>query len=565
MSLPRLNYIVILLLIASTSHAQQDRSMFANSIDTSLVDLKQKQNLINKYTQRKDSIVNASDSASFFDIKKINPATGENVAEINNITETVANLTSTGIAKTGNSVQNYTQKTDSAITSIETIPTKYFKQVNKKIDKYSNRVTSKTKKTLTKLSRWENKIKKLLDKASPETSARLFGKNQLTFSGMLIKLKQGENFMSSSEAQYDKYRDKLNTNIKYIQSQKDKLNSDIIKPATKTAGKINELDQDIANSEEISKIIRERKKQLINESIKYIGKSKYLAKINKESYYYVETLRNYKNIFSDPKKAEQTAMDILNKIPAFQKFTKENSALASLFGGSSNYGNANVSGLQTRASINGLIQEKIAIGGPNVKQMINEQMQAAQGELNKLKDKISKNGSGNADEDMPSFKPNKQKTKTFAQRLEYACNFQFGKSTGYMPSTADIGLSIGYKLNDKSIIGLGAAYKMGMGTIEKIQFSNQGIDLRSFLEWKLKKQFFISGGYEMNHNSSFKNIAQLKGYDSWQQSVLLGITKKIKLKTKFYKGTSIQLMYDFLCNKHIPVSQPFVFRTGYTF
>jgi hypothetical protein len=93
------------------------------------------------------------------------------------------------------------------------------------------------------------------------------------------------------------------------------------------------LDNDIANSEATEKFIKERKKQLFDASLQYIGKSKYLQKINKESYYYVETLKNYKELFNDPQKAEQTAKDILNKIPTFQKFMQQNSMLASMFGG----------------------------------------------------------------------------------------------------------------------------------------------------------------------------------------------------------------------------------------
>ena len=43
-----------------------------------------------------------------------------------------------------------------------------------------------------------------------------------------------------------------------------------------------------------------------------------------------------------------------------------------------------------------------------------QNLQAAQGQLNQLKDKLNKLGSnGGGDMDMPDFKPNQQKTKTF--------------------------------------------------------------------------------------------------------------------------------------------------------
>ena len=245
---------------------------------------------------------------------------------------------------------------------------------------------------------------------------------------------------------------------------------------------------------------------------------------------------------------------------------QENSMLAQLFGSPSASGStASLAGLQTRASVNALIQNQIAAGGPNAAQQVRDNIQAAQSELNKLKDKVLKAGGSSSDMNMPDFKPNQTKTQTFKQRLEFGSNFQFGKSNSLMPTTADLGLSLGYKLNDKSVLGIGASYKMGMGSIEHFSITHQGVGLRSFMDWKLKKQFFITGGYEMNYNAQFKNIHQLQQYNDWQQSGLVGLTKKIPVNTKWMKGTKLQILYDMLANKHVPVSQPVVFRVGYNF
>jgi hypothetical protein len=61
------------------------------------------------------------------------------------------------------SVDCYGQKdtNTSTIPNISQVPLKFIKQTNDKIDKYSNRITSKTEKTLEKLTKWENKIHKL--------------------------------------------------------------------------------------------------------------------------------------------------------------------------------------------------------------------------------------------------------------------------------------------------------------------------------------------------------------------------------------------------------------------
>ena len=72
-------------------------------------------------------------------------------------------------------------QTDSVLQSLQQVPVKYISQVDKKIDQYTSRITNKTEKTLTKLSRWENKIHTVLEKVNPEAAQRLFADNQLTF------------------------------------------------------------------------------------------------------------------------------------------------------------------------------------------------------------------------------------------------------------------------------------------------------------------------------------------------------------------------------------------------
>lgn len=453
------------------------------------------------------------------------------------------------------------------IESLQKVPVKYFDAVENKINKYSNRLTGKTEKTLIKLSRWENKIKNILDQVSPETSAKLFGNNATTFTTLLKKVQEGKAIAGGYKTKYNEYRDKLTTSVKYLEDQKDKLEKKYIQPINETKKKLNELEQDISNTEAVEAFINERKKQLLDEAVKYIGKSKYLAKIDKEAYYYVETLRNYKELFTDQKKAEELAYKILDKIPAFKNFVQQNSMLASLFRrpGSGTSDVASLAGLQTRANVQAMIQDRLVAGGPNVREQFSQNMQQGQAALSQLKDKVMQMGGSSSEANIPNFKPNTQKSKTFLQRLEYGSNFQFAKNNSLVPTTADIAFSVGYKLNDKSVIGIGASYKMGLGSIQRISITHQGIGIRSFIDWKLKKQFFVTGGFEMNYNAQFKNINQLQDYSDWQQAGLVGITKKINVKTKFFKGTSIQLLYDMLYRQHSPVSQPVLFRMGYKF
>ena len=465
-------------------------------------------------------------------------------------------------------VKAVAQDADSTLDALQHIPTRYINTIDSKIDKYSSRITTKTTKTLTKLSRWENKIKSLLEKASPQTAAQLFAPGQPTFTSLLQQIQQGEAIALSYQAQYNKYTDDITTSLNYIAQQKEQLDSGFIKKATAAHQKMKALAYEEDKSEALQQFIKERKKQLISQAVTHIGQSKYLVKMNKEAFYYAETLKNYKEIFSDSKKAEETVKGILNRIPAFSEFVKKNSMIAGLFNIPD--GTAQLlPGIQTRAGVQSEITQRLTAMGGNAQELMTKNLQAAEAKLNKLKSKMNENNNSGEDVD---FKIKDQKSKTFGQRLEYIMNIQFAKSNGFVSSASNIALGIGYKLGNTATVGGGISYKLGMGNINNIHFTHEGIGLRSFLDWKLpplykkmKNLFSVTGGFEMNYNQHFKDLAFLKNNNVWQRSALLGVTKKMSVKTKWFKGSNVQLLVDLLAKQHIPVSQMMVFRIGYSF
>jgi hypothetical protein len=463
------------------------------------------------------------------------------------------------------------------IPNITEVPLKFIAKANNKMDKYSSSLTSKTEKTLIKLTKWEEKIHTLLLKANPTIAEQLFGEGRETFASMLAKVKEGKSLAENTRVRYSEYNDKLITNIKYIETQKEQLDKKFAKPLEKVAILTKRLKETEGETETAERLIKERKKQLLTEAYKVLGKNKYINKMQQECFYYGETLKNYREIFSEPGKAEKKALELLGKIPAVKDFVQNNSMLASLFGSPSPAasGNASLAGLQTRASVNAIIQNRISVGGPNAAAQISANMQAAQAELTKLKDKILKAGSSSrveGEDGLPSFKKSEVKSKNFKQRIEIGSNFQFGRPNRYTGSQADVGLSVGYKLNDKSLVGIGFSYKLNYGAIDNFYVQHGGVGVRSFVDYKIKKQFFVSGGLEMNYNNSFKNFAELRNTNgttgignTWQSSGLIGISKKINMKTKLVKGTKLQLLYDMLYNTHVVPTQPVVFRVGYNF
>ena len=86
--------------------------------------------------------------------------------------------------------------------------------------------------------------------------------------------------------------------------------------------------------------------------------------------------------------------------------------------------------------------------------------------------------------------------------------------------------------------------------------------LRSYINWKLKASFYLSGGYEQNYQSLIKGIEQLKNHTAWQKSGLVGISKTYQV-TKKFKG-EMKILWDFLSYQQVPRTQPIIFRIGYS-
>jgi hypothetical protein len=362
--------------------------------------------------------------------------------------------------------------------------------------------------------------------------------------------------------EYNSYIDTLTTSLSFLK----KLGSD--GKAALPMEKLNELKDKFNQSAKVNEFINERKQhlqQLLSQYTKLPPSiKKQYDKMRKTAYYYKAQVNECKSMLKDPKKIEETAIMALNKIPAFQKFMKQNGQLAYLFHLHNNQTTAqSLASLQTRTNVQGLLQQRIRAGGPNAMQIIRQNITQATSELDKLKDKINQLGGNGSDFQIPDFKPNSQKVKSIFKRLQFSSDVQFAKENNFIPSTSNISLGIGYKLNDRSITGIAMSYKLGMGSLQYLQFRSEGLGLRSYIDLKIKKQIYFSGGYELNYYSAFKNIAQLEKYNMWQKSALIGISKRYRISKKV--GGELKLLYDFLAYRHTPASPPFLFRTGYTF
>lgn len=442
-------------------------------------------------------------------------------------------------------------------------PDKLFGALDKKTKNIEDKLSKQTDKYLSKLQRQEEKIKKKLARKDSALAAQVFGDIDKKYTD----LKNTTGQVNKYSQLYSGHLDSLTTAVSFLKDDK-LFNLGSNPELQKTLAHYKELQSKLNASDLIKKQLIARQ-AMLKEQFQKLGMVKQLKQFRKQVYYYQAQVKEYKEMFEDPNKLEKKLMELVMQHPKFKEFFANNSMLGSLFvlPGSSNASNISIAGLQTRAMINQTIADRFG-SGANVTAQLQQNVQSAQGQLNELKNRLGSFSSGSygngGEVDMPEgFKPNEQKTKSFLQRLEYGANIQSQKARYFFPVTSDLGLSLGYKLNNKSSIGVGASYKLGWGSgWNNIAISHQGVGLRSYVDWKIKGSFYISGGYEQNYMNMINSFDQLKNISAWQRSGLVGLSKKYKVNKKM-KG-EIKVLWDFLSYQQIPKTQSILFRIGYS-
>ncbi len=439
------------------------------------------------------------------------------------------------------------------------LPDKFFNGLNKKAVSLENKISRQTSKYISCLQKRELKLQRKLFQKDSVASKLLFDGIEEKYQNLL----NPTNVLSKHSGMYLGHLDTLITSLDFLKNKIPGASSEM----DKLISNYGTLYSKIQQTEKIKTFISDRQKLLKSELGRF-GMFRELKKIKKQAYYYKEQVNEYLTILDNTTKLEEKLLDIVLSNPDFHNFFAKNSLFGSMFPlpGNSNSTAEDFASLQTRAVLDESFSKMFGVSS-NHSQHIKKNIQSAEAQLNDMKNKIQNLSSGEfgtlSDNEQPEFKPNTQKTKSIFQRLEYGTDFQTQSAKYSFPITSDIGLSLGYKLNDKSVIGVGASYKLGFGTgWNNIEISHQGISLRSFIDWKIKGSFFVAGGYEQNYRSEIRSIELLNNYSAWQHSGLVGLSKKYKISKKI-KG-EFKLLWDFLSYQQIPQTQPILFRIGYS-
>lgn len=446
------------------------------------------------------------------------------------------------------------------------LKTNYLATIESKSKKLHPSINEKAKNALLRLKRQELKIAKELLKVDSISAQQYLAGIEENYSQLNL---------SDSDHSFDGYNpdfDTISCSFLFLEKLPAASGSTSLGMAHLESAKaqVDKLKTAFSRSSYVQNFMKERK-DILRQYLKTHTVEKYLKRFNKEIYYYSQQLQSFRDVLKDKSKVERKVLNYLTQQKSFQQFMSKHSMLASLFRMPDTEEASSIElflpGLQTRSQVSELIQQSLGAAGPNANQQFNSNIQSAQSQLSQLKDKMQKFGGGSSEAEMPEgFVPNNQKTKSFWKRLQYGTNIQSQRASGFFPVTSDIGLSVGYKLNDKSLIGFGTSYKLGWGrSIQNMRITHQGVGLRTFVDWKLKKSLWVSGGYEMNYRTQITEINQLRDYSSWQRSGLLGVSKQIPIKTRFFKNSKIMLLWDFLSYNQRPRTQPLLVRIGYNF
>jgi hypothetical protein len=279
----------------------------------------------------------------------------------------------------------------------------------------------------------------------------------------------------------------------------------------------------------------EQWKGLLNRlDIKDAGIFKEFNKWQQSALVYKKELEQWREHLAHPEKLETEILRQLQKTGLFRDFLSKNSELAALFGPPA--GSANVPagqpipGLQTRASLAQELQNRFGEAFMQSGGALQQQIQAGMDQLadmqNPIAEKLNELKQTNPFQLSPAQEERAAlQALPLKKRIEFGVNLQSATRIQDFPAVRDIGLSLGYKLNPRSVAGVGIAYKFALGDSWKdIQWTHEGIGLRSFFDWRLAsagskflKGIWLTGGFEMNYWSRIARDAQWEDL-AWQKS-----------------------------------------------
>ena len=162
--------------------------------------------------------------------------------------------------------------------------------------------------------------------------------------------------------------------------------------------------------------------------------------------------------------------------------------------------------------------------------------------------------------DAPKRPPNPLKGEPLIKRLKLGGDIQVNKQN---PTSIDLSLQVGYLLNPKAQLGIGAAYRISTGDrFKKVDFNEALFTSKIFFNHFVYKTFYTQAIFE-NNRIMIKDQNDISNGKQWVQSGMVGIGKEFPITKKMKGSTSI--LYNLLHDEKSPYQKPWVFRVGFIF
>ncbi len=462
----------------------------------------------------------------------------------------------------------YGQTADSVglYAKVYSAPDKFFGAIYKRSAGFENKLSSTTHKYLHRLKKKEHKLKRKLMRVDATAAQELFGKvdERYDFYSDILQDSSSTNIKSQV---YSGHLDSMIATLSFLKQSGNINNAVDQSPHLQEALiQFKHVQDKLTQSHNIEQLLLKRQNDL-KSSLLNSGLGRQYRRLQQDVYYYRASIDEYREIWENPSKMEAKVLELAQKVPAFKDFFAKYSMLGQLFPMpiTATAGTVDIPGLQSREMVTTDMINRFG-SQQQLSQQASNGFGSARTTIDQVKHKVESLGNSGEGIDMPNFKPDQQKTKSIWKRIEVGTNLQNVKGSTFFPVTSDFGLSVGYKISDNTVAGIGASYKLGWGSdYRNIRLSHEGVGLRSFVDIKLKGSFFATGGFEYNYQQPFENFRQFDGFDSWQQSGLVGISKIVSLKTKYFRKTKMQVLWDFLSYHQFPKRETLKFRIGYSF
>jgi hypothetical protein len=431
----------------------------------------------------------------------------------------------------------------SYLTSQAQLPSKlqtdFLNQCQRKTEKFKYRRSNTSEKYLSRFNKSEEKYLRKLCRINPQ-KADAFYKSWAQSQQRLNKKMNGDyiNPFADSTLYYNPYNDSLFSAMEYTGDSLSLVS-------------LNDYKHQLRKEDYIKEYMRQQKQCLKKLTAQTPEMQNSYKALDKDSYYFIQQLKEYDEWFKEKNKLEQYAMNAFNTNKDFNNYFQNHSSQYSGSQIASDWGKS-ITDLQTNTSVKELQQKSISSLTNEGKELTKEKLSEGMAKISKMK--LDFPEIANA-EDIPNFKPNPLKTKRTKDRLHYNLDIQFDNKNPFAPQGINLGPSIEYDLLPSSDIGLGFNSHIPFKKVNTESNNETPVTFKilSYFDQKVKNIFYINACYD---------------YDLTSQNELNKNDFLIGCKVKYSKvkklAPSISILYDFFHNQHTPHTQMIVYRISFT-